>query len=135
MEMRRSYRGRLWLLIGLMTFLGGCAQQPTKADHGPGLNHVILLWLKEPGNLRQRAQVIEVTKELERLPGVEKIRSGEVIRSDRPIVDDSFDVGVHMLFRDEAALARYQDHPEHIRSLNQVIRPLVKKILIYDFQE
>ena len=122
-------------MLGLLSLLSACAQQTTKLGHGPGVNHVILLWLKEPGNLGHRAQLIQVTKELERLPGVEKIRTGEVIGSDRPIVDDSFDVGVHMLFREEAALVRYQNHPEHIRILNQAIRPLVKKILIYDFQE
>ena len=123
------------LIIGLLLLVSGCASQPGKPDLDPAVNHVILLWLKEPGNLGHRAQIIQLTKELESLPGVEKIRTGEVMRSERPIVDDSFDVGVHMLFRNEAALTRYQDHPEHIRIVNQAIRPLIKKILIYDFQE
>jgi len=129
---------RGWTFVVLATLLGlisGCSQPMVKPTQKATVDHVILLWLKNPGDVSQRAQIIEVTKELEKLPGVIKIRTGEVIKSERPIVDDSFDVGVHMLFADEQALAQYQQHPEHVRTVNQVIKPLIKKILIYDFKE
>ena len=100
-----------------------------------GVSHVILLWLKDPGNLKQQQQIIEATRSLEQIPGVMKIRVGTVLPSERPIVDDSFHIGIHMLFADQAAMQKYVSHPEHTKTVSSAIMPFVEKILIYDFEE
>jgi len=121
------------ILFGLV--LSGCSHSPhTNFDNG-GINHIILLWLKDPGNPRQQQQIIRATKELENIPGVIKVRVGTSIASKRQVIDDSFDVGVHMLFSDKAAMKAYIAHPEHNRTVNQAVMPFVEKIVIYDFEE
>ena len=63
------------------------------------------------------------------------MQSGKVVASDRGIVDDSFDVGILVVVPDERRLAEYLAHPIHQRARNDVLMPLVEKVLVYDFQE
>ena len=95
--------------------------------------HVVLVWLKEPGNAEQRARVIEATRGFATIPGVEEIRVGEPIPSQRAAVDDSFDIGLYIIFSSKEALETYLSHPEHKAAQRTVLRPLVKKAIIYDF--
>ena len=61
------------------------------------------------------------------------MRVGKVIKSDRPIVDDSFDVGILVVVPDVKRLQEYLDHPIHQNAKRDVLLPLVEKVLVYDF--
>ena len=95
--------------------------------------HVVLVWLKEPGNADHRAQVVEATRGFSTFPGVEEIRVGEPVPSQRSTVDDSFDIGLTIIFSSKEALETYLAHPEHKAAQRSILRPLVKKAVIYDF--
>jgi Stress responsive A/B Barrel Domain len=97
--------------------------------------HVVMVWLKEPGNAAQRARVIEATRGFASIPGVMEIRVGEPLPSQRATVDDSFDVGLYMTFSSQEALEGYLTNPEHQAAQETVLRPLVKRVLIYDFRD
>lgn len=99
------------------------------------LHHVVLCWLKESGNLEARERIVEITKSFRDIPGVLEARAGQVIPSDRSIVDDSFDVGILVVVADSKSLTEYLEHPIHQKAKNEVLVPLVSKILVYDFQE
>ena len=99
------------------------------------LHHVVLCWLKEPGNIEARERIVEVTKTFRNIPGVLEARAGQVIPSDRSIVDDSFDVGILIVVADAKSLNEYLEHPIHQKAKKDVLVPLVSKILVYDFQE
>ena len=60
--------------------------------------------------------------------------AGKAIASERDIVDDSFDVGILVVVPDERRLAEYLAHPIHQRAKNDVLMPLVEKVLVYDFK-
>ena len=120
------------ILLGLL--FSSCSNAPYSPADDTTVNHVVLLWLKDPGNVQQQQQIIEATRSLEEIPGVIKIRVGKKITSPRPIVDDSFSVGIHMLFADRIAMENYLKHPEHTRTVTQSIMPFVDKIVIYDFE-
>jgi hypothetical protein len=96
---------------------------------------VVLCWLKEPGSTAGRARVIEASKALRHIPGVLAVNAGEPVLSDRPIVDDSFDVAVVMTFATPQDLADYLAHPLHRKVQEEVLRPLVNKIVVYDFTD
>ena len=51
------------------------------------------------------------------------------------MVDDSFDVGLAMTFNDEAALHAYETHPQHVKAVTEVLRPLAGKTVVYDISE
>lgn len=121
-------------IIALLLLISGCSQMP--ATHADGrVDHLILIWLKDAGNLEQRQQIIEATRALQQLPGVISVRVGSVMPSERSVVDSSFDVGVHMLFADRQSMERYTANPEHLRTVNQIVMPLTKRLVIYDFEE
>jgi hypothetical protein len=119
------------LLISFM--LTACGQKAFIQPDETSINHVVMIWLKESGNQTHREQVLAASHSLSTIPGVLKIRVGEVILSQRSIVDDSFDVGLHMLFADKDAMQKYVTHPQHIDTVKKQIAPLVKKITVYDF--
>ncbi|MBO94809.1 MAG: stress protein [Opitutales bacterium] len=99
------------------------------------LHHVVLCWLKEPGNAEHRQQIVEATESLREIPGVLAARAGQVISSDRSIVDDSFDVGILVLVPDDQRLTEYLEHPIHKKAKEEILLPLVEKIVVYDFKE
>jgi len=99
------------------------------------IHHVVLCWLKEPAYDEARNKIIAVSKQFKNIPGVLNVSVGRVLPSDRPVVDDSFDVAMVMTFADEKAMNAYINHPEHEKATRDVLLPLVKKILIYDFTE
>ena len=119
----------------LLTLLAatGCAGLDSR--HDGALQHVVLIWLKDAGDAEQQAKIIEVSKSFWDIPGVLQVQSGKAVASDRGIVDDSFDVGILVVVPDERRLAEYLAHPIHQRARNDVLLPLVEKILVYDIRE
>ena len=131
------------LFLSIFLFLSGCYtvhfnDGPTSRDGNATeekrLYHVVLCWLKEPGNRTDRKKIIEVTKLFNDIPGVINARAGEVVMSDRDIVDDSYDVGILIVTKNENELQKYLDHPIHQKAKKDVLVPLVDKILVYDFK-
>ena len=98
------------------------------------VRHIVLCWLKEPGSEAARRKLIEATEALGDLPGVVAVAAGVPLGSDRPVVDDSFDVGIVFTFEDTEALAAYQVHPRHREAVEKVLQPLVERIVVYDFR-
>ena len=97
------------------------------------IQHVVLCWLKEPGNAEHRNQIIEISKTFRKILGVLEVRVGRVIKSDRAIVDDSFDVGILVTVSDVERLQEYLDHPIHKKAKQDVLLPLGEKVVVYDF--
>ncbi len=96
------------------------------------IEHVVLCWLENPGK-ENRDRVIETVRELAAIPGVMSLRVGPALPSDRDVVDDSFDVGISMSFRNREDMEKYVNHEEHVRRLKEVFLPLCKNIRVYDF--
>lgn len=127
---------RRWLMAvaTAAALAAGCAAQPP--SHAPGqVQHVVIVWLKETGNAEHRRRLIEASRELATIPGVVRIAAGEPLPKSRPMEDDSYDVAVVFTFESRAALASYQVHPEHKRATEEVLRPLTRRIVVYDFVE
>ena len=105
------------------------------ACHAPAghVEHVVLLWLKEPDSVAHVQRVIDTSLELRAIPGVLDVVVGPPIPSQRGIVDDSFTLCLLFTMEDEAALERYVDHPLHERAKEEVLAPLVERIQVYDF--
>jgi hypothetical protein len=98
-----------------------------------GVEHVVFVWLQEPGNAAQRTRIISESQVLREIPGVTGLRAGSMLPSQRPIVDSSFDVALIVSLQDAAAMADYLSHPLHVKLVEETLKPLVKKIQVYDF--
>src|SRR5688572_3333796 len=110
-------------------------QAVQESRHGPGVSHVVLMWLKKPGDAAAVDKIIQTSREFRQIPGVIDIKAGRPIPSTRPVVDSSYDVGLVMTFQDEAALQAYETHPQHVKGVKEVLRPLAAKIQVYDMKE
>jgi hypothetical protein len=90
------------------------------------------MWLKRPGNAEDKQAVLSATSELRSIPGIQFLDTGTPLASDRPVVDDSFDLGLTMRFDSAASLHAYESNPLHVRKVNEVLKPLTRKIMVYD---
>ncbi len=97
------------------------------------VTHVVLVWLKKPGNKAMRQQFISISKRLDDLPGILHRHVGEVMASERQVVDDTFDVAVTATFKNKKALQAYLDHPHHKEIIHQKLKPMINRVVIYDF--
>ena len=123
-------RAALLLLAPLQADLATAGEEPAPA----GIKHVVLCWLEEPGNAEHRRRVSEVSRELVMIPEVQDLAVGTAVPSERPIVEDTFDIGLVMTFRDEAALNTYLDHPEHVRRVQDTLGPLCARVQVLDIR-
>ena len=103
------------------------------AEENKKVTHVVMVWLKEPGNEQQRAAFIKASKQLNDLPGIINRHVGIVMPSDRKIVDDTFDVAVSVTMESEEALQAYLKNPKHKKILHDKIKPLINRSVAYDF--
>ncbi len=120
------------LVLLLLVSTASCSSTPA-AGGSSQVTHVIVVWLKNPGNEAARRRVIAESGKLREIPGVKSVRAGSVIPSSRQVVDSSFDVAIVMNFRSKADLDRYTTHPRHRALVQNVIRPLVDRYKVYDF--
>jgi hypothetical protein len=97
-----------------------------------GVTHVVLCWLNQPGDAAARQKLIDASHTFADIPGVAAISAGTPLPSTRPVVDSSFDVGVMIEFVSEDALRAYEQHPIHQKAVAEVLRPLTKRLVIYD---
>lgn len=97
------------------------------------VEHIVFVWLQEPGNEAHRARIIRESQVLGDIPGVTGLRAGSMLPSQRPIVDSSFDVALIVSLQEAAVMADYLSHPLHVKLVEETLKPLVKKIQVYDF--
>lgn len=105
----------------------------THAQEDQRVSHVVVVWLKEPGNTQMREQFIKASRALETMPGVVSRHVSAVISSERSKVDDTFDVAVTVTFENAAALKKYMQNHKHKDMLNKQLKPLVNRIVVYNF--
>ena len=118
---------RACLMVTVLTWLAPVvAAEP--------IHHLVLIWLKPDLGTEVREQLIARSQALGRIPGVSGFSIGSVLASERPIVDDSFDVAITMVFSSSAAMETYIDSAEHKRIVSQHIGPLAEKIVVYDYR-
>lgn len=98
------------------------------------IQHIVIIWLREPGNVSHRQTLIKASQQLTEIPGVISVEGGEVITDNRPVVDSSFDVALSFRLQDKQALREYVQHPLHKKLLKDVFKPLIEHYRVYDVE-
>jgi len=79
------------------------------------LVHTVYFWLRPDLTSEQRATFQSGVESLARIAAVEKCYIGTPAKTEkRPIIDDSYDVGLTLVFKDLAAHNMYQVDPLHL---------------------
>src|SRR5437660_11333067 len=97
------------------------------------VTHVMLFWLKRPGNVDDQNYLLRALRTLRRVRGVSDVRVGRPLLVDRPGLEESFDLGVVMTFRDREALEKFEHDPRREPAMQAMLRPLVRRYTVYNF--
>jgi len=119
-------------LICLVLFLTSSNAPAANARSGQ-VTHVMLFWLKRSGNVDDRNVLLRGLRTLRRVRGVNDVRVGRPLPVDPPGLEQSFDLGVVVIFRDREALEKFEHDPRRRRVLDTILEPLVRRYTVYNF--
>ncbi len=96
-------------------------------------SHVVIFWT-DPAQPNAVAELLAGCDQyLKRIPGISHYHAGKMVGSDRPVVDQSYQVALNVVFPTKQAQDDYQVHPLHLEFVEKVFKPTCKKVVIYDF--
>lgn len=119
------------ILLPILALLASCAS--ISSPQSPGyIDHAVFFWMKNPHSTSDRQKLVDAIERLRAIECIEHIAHGRALASDRPVVDDSFDLGLLVRFKNAADLHSYEKDPRHMKEVHEVLLPLTKKIQVYD---
>ena len=95
--------------------------------------HQVFFWHIESTNPQDRENMkIDGELLLKKIPGVRHLWVGRPAMTPREVVDNSYDLGLCIIFDDRPALDVYQEHPLHKEFMSRY-KHTWKRLQIYDF--
>ena len=97
------------------------------------IEHVVLLKLKEGVTTDQTQELLDGLNKLkEVLPGMLDVSGG--YNNSPEGKSSGFTYGFIVRFSDAAARDEYVPHPEHQKLAQELVRPIVDDVLVFDYQ-
>jgi hypothetical protein len=97
-------------------------------------SHVVIFWT-DPKNPKAADDLIAgARKYLEPVPGVLSFHIGKMAGSHRPVVDQSYQVALNLVFPDKKTQDEYQTHPLHLEFVEKAFKPNCQRVVVYDFE-
>jgi hypothetical protein len=97
-------------------------------------SHIVIFWTKPEVKNAADALIEGANKYLKDIPGILHFHVGKMVPSHRSVVDQSYQVGLNIVFKDKESQDKYQEHPRHIEFVEKVFKPNCSKVVVYDFQ-
>lgn len=99
------------------------------------LSHIVVFWTNPDVPDAEQRLIEGARRHLRNIPGVLSFHVGRMVPSDRPVVEQSYQVALNLTFADKAAEQAYQVHPEHVAFVENVFKPNCSRVVIYDFAD
>jgi hypothetical protein len=97
-------------------------------------SHVVIFWT-DPNNPKAADELIAgAEKYLKPIPGSLHYHIGKMAPSHRPVVDQSYQVALNLVFPNKKAQDDYQVHPLHVEFVEGVFKRTCEKGVVYDFE-
>jgi hypothetical protein len=97
-------------------------------------SHVVIFWT-DPANPKAADELIAGANQfLKPIPGVLQFHVGKMVPSHRPVVDQSYQVALNLIFPDKKSQDDYQVHPMHVQFVEGVFKRTCKMVAVYDFE-
>lgn len=93
--------------------------------------HVVNFWLKKDISIEDRQKFEREVKTLGKIESLIFFNVGVPASTDRPVIDRSYDYCLLTVFKDDKGHDIYQEHPIHLKFIENC-KPLWEKVLIYD---
>ena len=97
-------------------------------------SHVVIFWTKSDKPAAAQELIAGAEKYLKPIPGVLSFHIGKMVSSHRPVVDQSYQVALNLVFPDKKAQDDYQVHPSHIEFVEKAFKPNCARCVVYDFE-
>jgi len=96
-------------------------------------SHIVIFWTK-PSMEEAGQQLIDgLNHYLPDIPGVISMHVGRCAPSNRPVVDQSYQVALNITFKNKIVQDAYQDHPQHVEFVEKVFKETCDRVVVYDF--
>jgi hypothetical protein len=97
-------------------------------------SHVVIFWT-DPKNPKAVNELLAAAeKYLKPIPGIVSFHVGRMAPSHRPVVDQSYQVALNIVFANKKAQDDYQAHPLHVQFVEKAFKPNCAKCVVYDFE-
>ena len=96
-----------------------------------GFIHTVYFWMKEDLDDTKRKFFEDGLRKLEKVPSIQSVYWGPPVKSERDVVDSSFDYAWIVHFKDAAAQDAYQVDPIHVAFVEES-KDLWEKVIVYD---
>jgi hypothetical protein len=97
-------------------------------------SHIVIFWT-DPDNPNAADELIAGANQyLKPIPGVLHFHVGKMVPSDRPVVEQSYQVALNLVFPDQRSQDAYQEHPLHQEFVEGVFKRVCKRVVVYDFE-
>lgn len=97
-------------------------------------SHVVIFWT-DPNKPQAADDLIAgANKYLKPIPGVRHFHIGKMATSHRPVVDQTYQVALNLVFDNKQQQDDYQVHPLHIDFVERAFKPNCIKVVVYDFE-
>jgi hypothetical protein len=127
------FRMRVPILLICLALSLTSSNAPAANARSGQVTHVMLFWLKRPGNVDDQNFLLRALRTLRRVRGVNDVRVGRPLPVDRPGLEQSFDLGVVVIFRDRETLEKFEHDPRRREALDAMLQPLVRRYIVYNF--
>ncbi|HEY4757520.1 MAG TPA: Dabb family protein [Chthoniobacterales bacterium] len=120
-----------WTSVALIFSLAPLQTKAAAARSGQ-VTRVMLFWLKRPGNVDDQNFLLRGLRTLRRVRGVNDVRVGRSFKMERAGSEESFDLGVIVIFRDREALSKFERDPRRGAAIDAMLQPLVRRSIVYN---
>ena len=97
-------------------------------------SHVVIFWT-DPQNPKAADELVAgADKYLRTIPGILHFHIGKMAPSHRPVVDQTYQVALNLVFSSRQAQDDYQVHSQHVEFVEKVFKRVCKRAVIYDFE-
>lgn len=97
-------------------------------------SHIVIFWTDPalPGAADEL--IAGANRLLKNIPGVLQFHVGKMVLSERPVVEQSYQVALNLIFSNRQAAQAYQTHPQHVEFIERYVKRFVRKLVVYDFE-
>jgi hypothetical protein len=108
-------------------------ERPRRGQFPRMFSHVVIFWTDPAQPNAADELVAGANHYLKSIPGVVQFHVGKMVGSHRPVVDQTYQVALNLIFPDKKSQDDYQVHPQHVEFVEKVFKRTCTKVLVYDF--
>ena len=97
-------------------------------------SHVVIFWTRPEVSDAADQLLAGGETYLKPIPGVRSFHMGRMVGSHRPVVDQTYQVALNLVFDTKEEQDAYQVHPLHIEFVEKVFKPCCARAVVYDFE-